>query len=401
MKFYFIIFSLYFLLFPPFFLNTVVKENIDKSFAISFFTELIYRRYYFVARLEKTVNFITTLKNKIHGCIKLEYITHIDDINLFKHVLIKESVAKMNQTKSLEPIIITWHDFKNYKFLEDEIFLDDFTKLILIISKKLFLHIMPKQPTDIEILYEKGLNVSSLERLDFIDNFIEKVDEINEISTYKSSPFYLQKIKSNFTEAIAQRFYYLQRLNPSLDYLMKHIEKKELRNLLLEYNNNKLDVFHHKRIQECIGSMEIQHSIHPLLILCNDIKQYKFLEDPAFIQESIKLIFILYKNIFFGFSNTKKIISPELLQQINTLYQKIDHLPLEEILNTIDMLAHELPNIVEQYELNSDLSWKDWFRKYWWAPPVIAGILSLKILLIMQSYKLKKQIYSVSSLPSI
>jgi hypothetical protein len=69
----------------------------------------------------------------------------------------------------------------------------------------------------------------------------------------------------------------------------------------------------------------------------------------------------------------------DIISQILTVYQKIDSLPLEEILNAIDVLADEMPYLLEKYELTSSMTWKNWFAKYWWAPPLILGTIAFKI----------------------
>ncbi|MFT6765491.1 MAG: hypothetical protein ACJAZS_000369 [Alteromonas naphthalenivorans] len=51
---------------------------------------------------------------------------------------------------------------------------------------------------------------------------------------------------------------------------------------------------------------------------------------------------------------------------------------LEEILNALDLIVEELPVFLEQYELASNLSWKEWKKKYWLLAPIGAGVLTLK-----------------------
>src|SRR5690606_2731541 len=72
------------------------------------------------------------------------------------------------------------------------------------------------------------------------------------------------------------------------------------------------------------------------------------------------------------------------LDAIISIGQKIDRLPLSEILHTIDMLTDELPASLEKYEFNSTMSWKIWLKKYWWIPPVITFWFGLKILIKFQ-----------------
>jgi len=65
--------------------------------------------------------------------------------------------------------------------------------------------------------------------------------------------------------------------------------------------------------------------------------------------------------------------------------KNIDPVKVEEVLKVLDMILAELPMFIEHYELNSELSWKEWKKKYWLLAPAGATILSLKIYFVLTS----------------
>jgi len=56
-------------------------------------------------------------------------------------------------------------------------------------------------------------------------------------------------------------------------------------------------------------------------------------------------------------------------------------MPLEEVLDILDLLVEELPEFLEKYELNSDITWRSWVKKYWILVPVAATAFGIKIYL--------------------
>ena len=65
--------------------------------------------------------------------------------------------------------------------------------------------------------------------------------------------------------------------------------------------------------------------------------------------------------------------------------KNIDSMQVKEVLETLDMILEELPAFVEKYELNSELSWKEWKKKHWLLAPVGALILGAKFYFVLIS----------------
>jgi hypothetical protein len=68
-------------------------------------------------------------------------------------------------------------------------------------------------------------------------------------------------------------------------------------------------------------------------------------------------------------------------EDIIELYSTIATLPIPEMLNSLDSLVEDLIEIIEKYELDTAMSWTQWFKKYWWVPPVIISSLVINFLL--------------------
>jgi hypothetical protein len=126
-------------------------------------------------------------------------------------------------------------------------------------------------------------------------------------------------------------------------------------------------------------------SLKPLLMLLKEVKNYRLLQDNLFFHEFFLLIFVVHKQILFHeCEESPHALKHITLENIIEISNKINQLPIAEVLNAIDMLVTELPPFLEKYEFNSKLTWKIWFKKYWWVPPIFGAWFGLKILLRLQ-----------------
>jgi hypothetical protein len=126
-------------------------------------------------------------------------------------------------------------------------------------------------------------------------------------------------------------------------------------------------------------------SIAPLLLLLKKVKKYHLLQDYQFFHEFFLLIFTVHKQILFNECEGEAYsLKKTTLTTILEISEKINQLPIAEVLSAIDMLVTELPPFLEKYEFHSTITWKNWFKKYWWVPPVFGAWFGLKILLHLQ-----------------
>jgi hypothetical protein len=115
------------------------------------------------------------------------------------------------------------------------------------------------------------------------------------------------------------------------------------------------------------------------------VEQYRHLQSDNFIKELLMLIIITYKEIAIDTArSTRTEHKQSTLETILQISHKLDQLPIAELLNAIDMLTQELPQFLEKYEFHSNLTWKEWLKKYWWIPPIIITWFGLKVLVEFQ-----------------
>ncbi|HLC07198.1 MAG TPA: hypothetical protein VJJ26_03345 [Candidatus Babeliales bacterium] len=143
--------------------------------------------------------------------------------------------------------------------------------------------------------------------------------------------------------------------------------------------------FFHKKIKLCIQKMHSHQSLKPILVLLEDAKKRYYNQDRQFFHELFVLIFTVQKQILLREHKEKKqSLKNTTLSTIVEIGEKINKLPISEVLNAIDMLVRELPPFLEKYELNSKITWKEWLKKYWWVPPIFGAWFGLRILLSFQ-----------------
>ena len=144
-------------------------------------------------------------------------------------------------------------------------------------------------------------------------------------------------------------------------------------------------VFFHHKIRFCLNQMLQTKSLKPLLKLLQEVKNHGLLQDNIFMRELLLLVFTVHKQIIFNeCADNPYVVKQITLETILEISEKINQLPIAEVLNAIDMLVRELPPFLEKYEFNSSISWKAWLKKYWWVPPIFTGWFGLKILLSLQ-----------------
>ncbi len=335
----------------------------DNTVLISKLCELVHERAYYLSRLEKSINLFRYLqKNKPEFCIACDFLGAFKKESSFKHPVITKTISTMDKSKSLEPLFDLWEQLRAYKMINDEPLIQEFTKLTLAISTQLAL------PCP----------------------YIQKKNNY-----YYHGEIILLHEGSNYTEAITKRNYYAQRITNAIDLLSRlkcknqnlfgpcSISLKNGINNLFEKHIN----FTHKQINCCIEKIKITQSLRPLQDLTYEFKKYKFIQDEIFTKEFLILLFVTYKNIIIHNLTEQQLLEHKsTLETVAQLYGVIESLPLEEILDAIDMISEELPALLEQYEFNSDITWKKWLKKYWWVPPLVITKISLVLYL---RYKLK------------
>lgn len=195
---------------------------------------------------------------------------------------------------------------------------------------------------------------------------------------------------SNYLSETFTRISCLKCLSESI-YFLSRLYKNNYHykpcNCISQTNCIQIDatLFFHSKIKNCLQKMLHTESLKPILILLNEAKHYPHLYNHHFVRETFMLIFTIHKQILLReCAEHQQPLKKTTLNTILEIGEKIDQLPIAEVLSAIDMLMVELPPLLEKYELQSAITWKNWLKKYWWVPPVFGGWFSLKILLNFQ-----------------
>lgn len=296
--------------------KTPAEDLID----INEHTHLTFRRYYFVARLEKTIRLLSKMSENggvFNACTRTvspsNSLTLLDE-NRFKHKVIRQSVERIFQTKSLKPLFMVWDEFSSYKGLDDDLFVEEFSKEIFVVTKALCDDCAKvKKYND----PDTGDTAWYLNQIDtMVDTQLHAMG--NDATRFASD----LKITTD-TDEILCRFYYINRL----DHVGKLLEYAQEKNII---NHKKIDnilpspnEFSHQRIKQVLKQAYDDKNINALLFLHENLRQYRFVGDTTFSYETC-LVFLKLIN------GLKELIIPDH-KGISGAYNSV-----EDILNAID-----------------------------------------------------------------
>lgn len=352
-----------------------IEDVIQKEFGISgaAFTNHVFRRFYFIRRLEHAIKVL----------------------DFFSHNRAQKNIYK-SKKQELSPLFMVWNDFTSYKDLLDQVLVEDFTKEVFVVSSGLLTGTGHSNQIDTEAIQEflsskhskcialketTSINAMTsmpfLQILETIENEQEKKDNSMISRVVDLVPFVT-------VDEVVYRFYSLQRLKRAVN-LVKKLEKKQKlyipfksswENDGLTFNGNH---FSNNCITTTIQIICNKKDIQSLLNLWSSLNRYKYVKEPIIITEfTILIINILqntmqhlFPNDYTQLHSTNKVHSMAVLESM----------PLEEVLDILDILVDELPNFIEKYELDTEIPWKKWLRKYWLLAPVGAATLGLRLYL--------------------
>ena len=322
----------------------------EKPIVVCKLCEMVHERSYFLKRLKKIINLFEHLDKspKIN--------TNFSDFSpeLFSHPRIKSLIVSLENSTDLKAFFNLWNELYDYKYINDELLIKEFTRFTLLITKKLCPECYTKAGNSLDIM------------------------------------FTLPKV--SYTETVTIRGYYAKRLKKPIEFL-SHIRCNK--DSLFESVNRDHECscvfeshirFKHGDINQCIELMSSTNSLSPLLQLAKDFSKYRLIQDEKFNREFLLLIFGVYKNLITYNAQHKKLpINKSTLTLIAHIYENVDSLPLEQILDAIDLLSEELPHLLEKYDIKEDTNWKEWLKKNWWVPPLALSSLGIKIFLIFKN----------------
>lgn len=351
------------------------------------FCNYVYRRYYFVKRLTTTMLLFLDVEDRInknkYKKIQLDSLFDFNDTAQFKDMRIQRSVDGMQQKRSLKPLFMIWEEFHSYTSIKDQIFVEEFTKEVFIISRNMLITLAAHDefvvvpPIRATATAEQLLN-----DIDFMTDMIYKLENNLPIDDLQAMQQHRDVDLHTFAHIndVMMRYYVIKRLKNACSHLP-----------IIAYYNPRMSkniTWHHPLIVSCVHVMEQSRAVDPLIELWDDVLQYKYVQDDLFMHEFAQLVLVIYANAMNEYAQKNTSLTKNALSTAIAVYQVIDKLPLQEILDVIDIITHDLPPLLEKYEFDSDISWRAWFRKYWWAPPLIVASIVTHILLNWEAKKL-------------
>jgi hypothetical protein len=329
-------------------------------------TFLVYRRYYFIARLDRTIKLLAKFSQEAKAVASplrtrhvIDELMHTPEMHQFNHVLIKDSVASMNQLRSLKPLFMVWDAFKSYKSLKDDLFVEDFSKEIFIITRTIAQHLH-----DEESIKSIPMDLNIVCRCDAISRLTEYI-ELCMQGTLMRLPLPerasdVSDLALNIhTDEVAFRYYALRRLHEAAQLMLS--ADPELQKSL------------HEAATAATNRSEQHKALRQRTFkqLWDDCQQYKFIDDSTFLHAfAVRLSLMLHAYHQQETPESAAPIRKLNYAQLMQIYQQINKMPIEEILTGIDFLVTNASAISNSYQ-KSGLSFTQWIKEYWWAPPMM------------------------------
>lgn len=359
------------------FFNLMHADFSDRMSIIDKETFLVYRRYYFIARLDNTIELLKKLYLKsdqrkimlLGHQVDSEEILPRYECEKFKHKTIRYSIACIHETDCIKPLFNVWDSFKGYKLLKDDLFIEDFSKEIFLIMRNTINYLQRCQLVEgfkHSCMYSP-INAYSLDvLLQDIDCMVgylhncsnssqEVIERFNNLADLKDLRFLVN------TDDVAFRFYCLKRIRRVMDFLGM-LSPEELSVSHKEDGEIQFKPYKNKSVVQ----------------LWDDLVQYKYIDDEQSMRYFLCSLYIIL------YQQTKKhnLLDDEALE-VEEGYMMIenhmDDMPIEELLDAIDGIMNNIVHIHQHYQ-HSGLSLMQWVKVYWWIPAALFSSVCFKLI---------------------
>ena len=353
-NFSYVLFILFFT--TSFFCSTTFTQQMYEIPPINTESENIYHNFYIIHRLEYAINFFISNPH-IYTLIRFE--------NFFRkpiqHEHIKNCIQNIHKKKSFSPLFSLWRKFSSYRYTHDLLFQKEFIEIILLLYKSI---ISTKNSVKLEG-FENYTELSEEEILEHIDQRVELLDH-NNFNPLIQKPFYKKTKNIDSIKTISFRFYIIKRIEKALKtlqnsaiteehlFVKKALSKSDTDELFFLESNV---VVTHEKIKQCIESLCKEKSLAPLFKAWKDIIHYKYIQDDTYLKDLLMTVFVAYKNILTHkmAHHTEKTILNEM-ESIMEIYEKIEMLPLEDVLDAIDHTTEKMIMIQNIHNKNKNTS---------------------------------------------
>jgi hypothetical protein len=327
--------------------------------SINSFTSNIYYRYYLIQRCQDPVELLKKNKN-IWAAI------HFNDLELdiLENDIVKEKVALIQRDHLIQPFLDLWHQVTSHRHIDDPSFHKDFVKLIFMLYKAL------EQPTHQKATATNPAAYSIEKMLSSID---KHTDKIRPISPKRIAPDNaLSDSHPVTTDDIALNYYLIQRLEKPIKLLS--LTHQELKTGLLDNAMCNIGIdFSHERMNYCFNQMNARKNLEPFLHTWQEFSRFRHAGDTHFLKEMLMMLFAVYKDLLLTMLNaeSEEFITSEM-DTILDLYERVNELPLDDILHAIDLTTDKLL-LLQNMEKKAKQGWQQQY------PVLFHTILALPI----------------------
>lgn len=373
---------------------------------VSRFTELINMRTYFMYRLKPAVTILETIEKNSTQYAWLwnnqgqDVLSNINDFFSFTDYRICNAIILMKKRQSFSPLLHVWNDFIRYKHLNNEQFLEDFSKLLLAIAKNILMGLVPHKYNFYRYAImnscHNALQQSALYLIPCLDKVIENIIKTFEmrncndeetLRAFESEKFMVYhefdfiQITS-FTEALHKRRYFMRRLETIMDIIIKNSDQAEYWFEVFDIKkanyrfSNKL-VINHPDVQVCKEQMEFEQSIHPLVTLWEDISNFKHIGDDQYLHDFSLLVFVALKNNIIQQASQGNQNVTTLMYDLQMFHDQLTTLHSEKLLEVLDTLYEQI-TLLESIKLqeSTSIDWVSNLKNMVYITSICASVLS-------------------------
>jgi len=225
----------------------------------------------------------------------------------------------------------------------------------------------------------------------FVFSFsLSKTDDLSKCVQEYAFEVDEQEDENNFQEAVLQ-VYFFKRLSLAAEILAM-IQEKNLFPTICGKNPNCFVFdenlfFKSPEIEKCKLEIIQTKSLSSFFQLWDFVSTRESQLSSEYLREMALLILSIYRTIFTAYSPLIQIATQKnlILQAVTVLCGNLTDLHAFELLSIIERLSVQIPKLLAKYELSkSDLTWKQWFAKYWWLPPIAFSAAALELIMIYQ-----------------
>ena len=122
--------------------------------------------------------------------------------------------------------------------------------------------------------------------------------------------------------------------------------------------------------------MHMNESVRYLFDVWKSLYSYRHLDNKEVVREFVCVIVYMIEDVIKRDFISHYDTMPSDIKE--RLHRGLEDLPLEDVLDILDILVEEIPEFIEEYKLDSEMTWNDWLKKYWLVAPVAFAAICLK-----------------------